>query len=205
MSTINKPTTPAGVADTLAAIRADLRSAMNGVAAQSIRESGMAYRLVYGVELPRLREIAASFAPDRQLALQLWQSEVREEKMLALLLFPSEAFDRDLATLWAESLRPEQAELAGLMSMELLVKEPYAPDLAFVWMADERPMLQLCGFQTLTRLLMQGARLAPDAADEFRDQAESALHADFLPLRKAAQNALIRFEDSQNEHSDMMS
>jgi len=41
---------------------------MNGIAAKSIRESGMGYRLVYGVELPRLREIAAAYTPDRRLA-----------------------------------------------------------------------------------------------------------------------------------------
>ena len=93
---------------------------MNGVAAKSIRESGMGYRLVYGVELPRLREIAAAYTPDRRLAQTLWNEDIRESKILAILLFPVEEFDRDIANLWVESLHREQAELAGLMVMDLL-------------------------------------------------------------------------------------
>lgn len=183
--------------DSLREIRADLRAAMNGIAARSIRESGMGYRLVYGVELPRLRQIAEGFTPERRLAQTLWQSDVREEKILGILLYPKNEFDADIAHLWIESLLPEQAELAGLMAMELMSMMPDASELAFLLMADERPMHQLCGLLTLTRLMMRGAMLSPDAADEFRDQAESALHANYMPLRKAAQNALARLEENR--------
>ena len=44
---------------TISDIKAELRAAMNGVTSRTIRESGMGYRLVFGVELPRLHEIAA--------------------------------------------------------------------------------------------------------------------------------------------------
>ena len=59
-------------------LKAELRAAMNGVTSRSIRESGMGYRQVYGVELPRLREIAADYQPDRHLAQELWQENIRE-------------------------------------------------------------------------------------------------------------------------------
>ena len=165
---------------------------MNGIAAKSIRESGMGYRLVYGVELPRLREIAAAYTPDRRLAQTLWNEDIRESKILAILLFPVEEFDRDIANLWVESLHREQAELAGLMVMDLLAHEPYAAEQAFLWMADERQMHQLL---LVTRLMMQGAVLSPDAAAEFQDQAEATIGTDYLPLRKAVQNALLRFQN----------
>ena len=87
-------------ADPVLSIKADLRSCMNGVASKAIKDSGMAYRLVYGVELPRLRDIASSYPPDAHLAIRLWQENIRECKMLAILLFPAEEFDRDIADLW---------------------------------------------------------------------------------------------------------
>lgn len=176
-------------------IHADLRSSMNGITAKSIRESGMGYRLVYGVELPRLREIASGYTPDRRLAQALWNEDIRESKILAILLFPVDEFDRDMANLWVESLHREQAELAGLLVMDILVHEPYAAEQAFLWMADDRQMHQLCGFLLITRLMMQGAVLSPDAAAEFQDQAEATLGTDYLPLRKAVQNALLRFQN----------
>lgn len=183
----------------ISTIKAELRSAMNGVASRAIRESGMAYKLSFGVELPRLRQIAAGYTPDRRLALDLWQEPIRECKMLAIILFPPEEFDASLADLWMESLVPEQAELAQLMSMERLVCLPEASELAFHWMASDRTMYQLCGFLVVTRLLMQGRVLSPDAAAEFLDQAAATLPSPFLPLRKAATNALLHFSETSPE------
>ncbi len=188
----------------IAQIKADLRAAMNGVAAKTIRESGMDYRLVYGVELPRLREIASAYPPDRRLAQALWQEDIRECKMLAIMCYPHDEFDRDVASLWVESLRPQQAELAQLMAMDLLCHLPEASDLAFCWMADEREMFQLCGYLTLTRLLMQGAVFSPASEAEFLDQAAAALSSTFLPLRKAVQNALLRYEETTQTETSLL-
>ena len=181
------------------AIKADLRATMNGVASKAIRESGMGYKLAFGVELPRLREIAAGYAADRRLAQALWQEDIRECKMLAIMLYPHEEFDRDIAALWVESIRPEQAELAQLLCMERLSTQPCAAEQAFQWMASERELFQLCGFLTLTRLLMRGAQLSPAAEREFLDQAAATLPSPYLPLRKAVHNALLRYGECSDE------
>lgn len=180
-------------------IKAELRSAMNGITSRAIRESGMTYKLSFGVELPRLRQIAAEFTPDRRLAQDLWQENIRECKMLAIMLYPIEEFDADRASLWIEGLTPEQSELAQLMSMDLLSRMPDASEMAFHWMADDREMFQLCGFLVITRLLMRGAILSPDAEAEFLDQAAVTLPSSFLALRKAVTNALLRFGETSKE------
>lgn len=187
--------TPA-IDETIIAIKAELRAAMNGVASRAIRESGMGYRLAFGTELPRLREIAAGFQPDRRLATALWQEDIRETKMLAIMLYPLEEFDTDIADIWVSSLVPGQAEIAQLLSMDILCRTPFAPELAFRWMADDRLMHQLCGFLVTTRLLMQGAQLSPDAEAEFVDQAAATLPSPFRPLRRAVQNALLRYAET---------
>ena len=194
-TTADKPAAHA-INAVLVAIKAELRAAMNGIAAKAFRQSGTAYRLVYGVELPRLRAIASEFEPDRRLALALWSDNIRETRMLAVMLFPSADFDSDIADLWAEDLRRDEAELAGLLVMDHIATAPYAADKAFRWMADERETLQLCGFMTITRLLMQGAQLSPAAEAEFLDQAAASLSTDYLPLRKAATNALLRYGEN---------
>ena len=194
-STDDKPGTHS-INDTLVAIKAELRATMNGVASKAYRQSGTAYRLVYGVELPRLRTIAADFEPDRRLAMALWNDNIRETRMLAVMLFPEADFDCDIADLWAENLRRDEAELAGLLVMDRIATAPFAADKAFQWMADERETLQLCGFLTITRLLMQEAQLSPAAEAEFLDQAVASLVTDYLPLRKAVTNALLRYGES---------
>ena len=173
-------------------ILADLRAAMNGVASKAIRESGMGYQVNFGVELPRLRQIATEFTPDRHLAQMLWQENIRECRLLAIMLYPREEFDSDMADIWVEQLLPEHAELAQLMVMDLIAQQPYASEKAFQWMASDKPVYQLCGFLIINRLLMQGALLSPDAEAKFKDQAAASLATNYLPLRKAILNALTR-------------
>ena len=47
--------------DTIKEIKLELRAAMNGVVAAQMRQAGMPYKLIFGVELPRLQEIAREF------------------------------------------------------------------------------------------------------------------------------------------------
>lgn len=183
--------------ETIRAVKAELRAAMNGVAAARMRESGMNYRLIFGVELPRLRDIASEFTPESRLAQALWNEPIRECKILAVLLYPLESFFFEVAEIWVEELKDEQSEIAQILSMELLSKAPYASELAFRWMADERERFQLCGYLTLARLLMCGAELSPDAEQEFLDQALSAQTSVSLPLRKAVANALTFYQASK--------
>ena len=183
----------------LRTIKAELRSAMNGVAAARIRESGMNYKLTFGVELPRLQAIAAEFEPDTHLAQALWHEDIRECKLLATMLYPTEAFSEELADIWTDTLCMEQAEVAQVLVMNLLAKQPYASEKAFEWIASERPMHQLLGFLLITRLLMQGATLSPSAEDEFLDQAAVTIHAPQLAVQKAVQNALLRFGEASDD------
>ena len=42
-------------------IKSKFRLFMNGVISQSFREKGLQYRLIFGIELPRIKEIAAQY------------------------------------------------------------------------------------------------------------------------------------------------
>lgn len=72
-----------------------MRKAVNGILAEHLRESFPQYRRIYGLELPRIREICASFHPSRPLAIDLWNSNVREEMVAATLLFPHDDVSPD--------------------------------------------------------------------------------------------------------------
>lgn len=193
---MSNPTPDTSISGIITAIKGDLRAAMNGIASRAIRESGMGYKLTYGVELPRLREIAACYTADRHLAQALWQENIREYKMLAIILYPHDEFNSDIATLWIEDLIPEQAEIAQLMCLDLISTQPYSAEYAFRWMADECQMFQLCGFLVITRLLMHGAQLSPTSESEFIDQADAARFTTYLPLRKTVYNALSRYSET---------
>ncbi len=174
--------------ETIREIKHELHANMNGVASRYMRSSGLAYHVNFGVELPRLREIAAQFRPDRQVAQQLWHENVRESKILATILMPVEDFLPDLCDEWVRQI--PNAEVAQMAVLNLFSRLPYAMEKAFQWMAVDDPMLQLCGFLLAARLHIQGSTLTERQLDELLDQAQATLPSADIHLRKAIENAL---------------
>lgn len=176
-----------------------LRASMNGPMAQSLREKGLGYRVVFGVEWPRLAAIAQELGKSHRLAQDLWKEDIRECRLLAGLVQPAESFCSDIADIWVESMRyPEEAQYTAMSLFSLL---PYASDKAFAWIADTRPMYQLCGFLTLSRLFMRGCALMKKSEYEYLDQADAALRHESLHIRKAAYDSLLKYSQTGEEQS----
>jgi hypothetical protein len=173
-------------------IKQQLRSVMNGVAAASMRDKGSNYRLNFGVELPRLKEIATDFPKDHALAQALWKEEVRECKILATLLQPIETFDGDFVDLWMETM--PSVEVMQYAVMHLFQYLPCASEKAFEWMASENELYQTAAYTLLGRLFMQGAELSERSEQEFVDQAIAAWNTDNLALKKAILSAAEKYE-----------
>lgn len=174
-------------------IKKELHANMNGIASAYMRQNGPAYRLNWGIELPRLKAIAAEFEPNHRVAQRLWQEDVRESRILATLLMPAEDFDAEICQLWAEQI--PNAEIAQMTVMNLFARLPYAADMAFRWLASDREMLQLCGLLLVTRLLINGSGITEQAKNEVVDQARSLITSPNLHVRKAAQNTILRLEE----------
>ena len=81
-------------------IKKQFRLFMNGVVSQSMREKGLDYKLNFGIELPRLKEIAAKFEQNHEVAQALWKENIRECKILAGLLQPIDTFYPEIADIW---------------------------------------------------------------------------------------------------------
>ena len=98
-------------------IKTQLHLSMNGAVSQSMREKGLVYKLNFGVELPRIKGIAAAYEKDHALAQALWKEDIRECKILAGLLQPVETFLPEIADIWVDTM--PTVEIAELTSMNL--------------------------------------------------------------------------------------
>ena len=177
--------------ETLKEIKSKLRLYMNGMISQSMRDKGMDYKLNFGIEYPRIKEIAAEYEPNHDLAQALWKENIRECKIMAGLLQPVDSFYQDIAEIWIEDIH--YPELAEYTVMNLFQHLPYASEVIFPWMADAREYFQVCGFLLTARLIMQGLQLDDRAEAEFFDQAFTGLESDSLQVRKAAATALRKY------------
>lgn len=178
--------------ETVREIKGKLRLFMNGVLSQSLREKGLKYRLIFGVELPRLKEIAAGYEESHDLAQALWKEDIRECKILAAYLQPTDSFAPELADFWMESI--SNTELADYVCMALFRRLPYASQKAFQWIASENRMEAYTGFRLMSHLFtLLRAEMNERSRNEFLDQAQTALQSNDLLIKQAAQSALDRY------------
>lgn len=178
---------------TIREIKSKFRLFMNGVISQSLREKGLQYRLIFGIELPRIKEIAAQYEPNHELAQALWKEDIRECKILAAYLQPVESFYPEIADIWMEQIR--NTELADYVCMALFRRLPYASQKAFQWMASENRMEVYTGFRLMSHLFAQfGTEMNERSRNEFLDQVQVALQGDDLLVKQAAHSALERYK-----------
>lgn len=139
----------------LRAIRTQLRLAMNGVIAASMREKGMKYKLNFGVPIPEIRVIAKLHTPDAALAGALWKEDIREFKILATFLQPADAFSLEQARQWVREIPyPEIAEQA---CRNLFSKIPEAGKLVERLLSEEKSAYaRMVAFLIGARLLAEG-------------------------------------------------
>lgn len=192
----------ADVHETIKDIKSKFRLFMNGVISQSMREKGLGYKLNFGIEFPRIKEIAAAYEPNHEVAQALWKENIRECKILAGLLQPVDSFCPEMADIWIEDMH--YPELAEYTVMNLFQRLPYASEVVFRWMADDREYFQLCGFLLMARLLMKGQKLNERAEAEFLDQAFTALEGDNVSVQKAAALALCKFALQSKDNARKM-
>ena len=180
-------------------IKTQLRLSMNGAVSASMREKGLAYKLNFGVELPRIKQIAARYEKSHELAQALWKEDIRECKILAGLLQPLDTFFPEIADIWIEDMR--NTEIAELTCMNLFQHLPYAPAKSFRWIADEREYFQICGYLTIARLLMKRGDMDERVENEFLDQATTAFLSGSYQVRTAVTTALRRYMQHCEEHT----
>lgn len=179
------------VHDQVKEIKKQFRLFMNGVVSQSMREKGLEYKLNFGIELPRLKEIAVKFEKNHDVAQALWKENIRECKIMAGLLQPVDTFYPEIADIWIEDMH--YPEIAELTCMNLFQYLPYASEKVFQWMADEREYFQFCGYMLMARMLMKGRELNERAENEFLDQAITALQGECGMVCRASATALRRY------------
>lgn len=174
-------------------IKRSFRLWMNGPSSQSMREKGVGYKLNWGVPFTELKKMAAEYGKDYSLAIELWKEDIRECKILATLIMPAEEIPAEIVDIWMEQI--ETQEMAEMIAFNLLQYVEYAPVLAYQWMASDKPIYQITGFQLLARLFAKGKEPNERGINEFLDQTAAVLQGDHVGVKHAAANCVIRFAD----------
>lgn len=179
-------------------IKRSFRLLMSGPTSQSMAQKGVGYKINWGVPFIELKKMAAEYGKDYGLAIELWKENIRECKILATLIMPADKMLAEITDLWMEQVTTQ--EMAEMLAFNLLQYVDYAPILAYQWMASDKPLYQIAGFQLLARLFANGQEANERGINEFLDQASAALQGDNIGVKHAAANCVLRFADLGEEY-----
>lgn len=147
------------------AIKKNLRLSMNGIVSSHQRKQGLDYKINFGVEIPRIKSIASMHEKNSILAKTLWNENIRECKILAILLMPDEEFSTQMADEWISQTK--FTEIADQLVMNLLCKEKNATENSLRRISINDALFPYCGFLTLSHLFKQGIRFLPQQEELF--------------------------------------
>ena len=135
-------------------IKRSFRLFMNGVTAASMRQKGLEYKVNWGVSQPDLRRMAMQYDKDSALAQALWNEKgVRECRLLATLIMPSDKMSEDMALQWANDIT--SAELAEMLAFNLFQYLPFGYTLVRQ-MLDKDNVSRICAYNLMCRLMKRG-------------------------------------------------
>lgn len=131
----------------------------NGLLADMLRKQAqLPHHVIFGLNIPQLREIAAKVGEDKALALELWaDTDCREARLLAAMIHPSDA---DALGWLNEVLTVEEADI---LCHRLLRRCPGAARKAADALGDAAPLVRYAALRLILNLLPQERALAEHA------------------------------------------
>ena len=179
-------------------IKRSFRLLMSGPTSQSMTQKGLGYKINWGVPFIELKKMALEYGKDYELAIELWKEDIRECKILATLIMPAEKMLPEITDIWME--QDKSQEMAEMLAFNLLQHADYAPAIAYEWIATDKTLYEIAGFQLLARLFANGQEANERGINEFLDQAAVALQGDNMGIKHAAANCVLRFADLGEEY-----
>lgn len=128
----------------LTAIRKEFFIFRNGLTADILRKGGLEYKYIFGLQLPRIKEIGVRMRPEgdaeaASVSRALWTDrECREARLLACHMIPHGAMGHEEAEEWAEDVRTR--EEADILAFRLLRYLPCAREIAAVLSSSDIPL-----------------------------------------------------------------
>lgn len=142
-------------------VRREFFTFRNGMLADMMRrQARLPQRLIFGLNLPQLREIAVRAGEDEPLALTLWaDTDCREARLLAPMIRPAS----EEALGWLDEVIT--VEEADVVCHRLLRRCPGAESKAREALKSDNPLIRYAALRLIMNLLPESRDLALQALE----------------------------------------
>ncbi len=119
-------------------------------AAEGMARYGITAKKIFGVSIPNLRKLAKEIGRDHGRALELWDVNSRETRILASMIDDPRFLSDKQMEAWVNDF--DSWEVCDQCIMNLFEKVPVAWEKAVEWSPDEREFVKRAGFVMMARL-----------------------------------------------------
>ena len=112
----------------IADLRKEMYALRNGIISDTLRKAGQPYKVIFGLQIPQLAQIARTIGYDNELADHLWAAtETRECRLLACYLYDPSTVDKaKILELCSSILTQEEADM---LTFRLIKRHPAAQEI----------------------------------------------------------------------------
>lgn len=142
----------------------------NGVIADTLRRAGSPFKIIFGLNLPQLADIAAELGHDPSMADTLWNNtSTRESMLLAPMLFDASVLPESKARSMISDI--SDVEVADVLCHRLLRHTHYAYSLAVDLASSEKDFDRYCSMRILGHFIRsESDEIERIASDETRKE-----------------------------------
>ena len=127
-----------------------LKSLSNPKAVEGMAKYGITPEHAYGVSIPNLRKIAKEISRNHEIALQLWNTNTRETRILASMIAESKMVTKKQMEEWVKEF--DYWEICDQCCMNLFEKTRFAYQKAIEWSSRKEEFIKRAGFVLMARL-----------------------------------------------------
>jgi len=144
---------------------AKLKSLSNPKAVEGMARYGITPEHTYGVSIPDLRKIAKEINRNHELALQLWNTNTRETRILASMIAEPRIVTKKQMEEWVKEF--DYWEICDQCCMNLFEKTEFAYQKAIEWSSREEEFIKRAGFVLMARLAVSDKNADDVKFEEF--------------------------------------
>ena len=142
-----------------------LKAAGSAEAVEGMSRFGIQTGKAFGVSIPKLRGLARKIGKNHDLALQLWETEVHEARILAGMIDTPESVTEAQMDKWAKAF--DSWDVVDGCCGNLFDKTPFAVKKAVEWSRRDEEFVKRAGFVMMAELAVHDRKASNETFLEF--------------------------------------
>ena len=165
-----------------------LKSLSNPKAVEGMRRYGITPEETFGVSIPNLRKIAREIGINHNLALKLWNINIRETRILASMIDDPKLVSEEQMEDWVKTF--DYWEICDQVCQNLFAHTRFAYSKALEWSKRNEEFVKRAGFTIMARLAVGDKKKEDKEFEEFLKVIVDEVVDDRTYVKKAVNWAL---------------